>query len=69
MQTEIYRRQYKVRRAALRGKEVGIPPEVPVKPGDVAVAIYNQFVLFVPKGVEVNEALLLKSITAAEKRL
>jgi len=66
MQIEIYRHQYRVRRAALRGKEVSIPPEVPIKPGDVVIPIYNQFVLFVPRGVKVNEYLLLKSITAAE---
>lgn len=62
MQTEIYRRPYRVRKAGLRGKEVSIPAEVPIKPGDTVIALYDGFVLYLPIGAIVDEALLVRAI-------
>lgn len=62
MSIRIFRRPYQVRRASQGGKEVTIPPEVPLKVGDTVVAIYDGFVLFVPKEASVNEEELLKAI-------
>lgn len=66
MSEEIYKRPYRVRRAAARGKEITIPSEVALEPGDTVVAFYNGFVLFVPKGTQVNETLLRKAIRKVE---
>lgn len=52
----MFRRLYRVRKAALRGKEVSMPAEVPIKAGDTVI------VLYVPKGTIVNEELLIKAI-------
>lgn len=62
MMNEIYKRPYRVRRAAAYGKEVTIPSGVTVKPGDTVIAFYDDFVLYVPKGMRVDEALLKKAI-------
>jgi len=59
---EIFKRPYRVRRAALRGKEITIPSEVALKPGDTVIAFYDGFVLFVPKGTRVDEGLLREAI-------
>lgn len=59
----MFRRLYRVRKAALRGKEVSMPAEVPMKAGDTVIALYDGgFVLYVPKGTIVNEELLIKAI-------
>jgi hypothetical protein len=62
MGIKIFSRPYKVRKAALRGKEVSIPSDVPFKHGDVVIAFYSDFVLYVPQGTTVNEELLMKAI-------
>ena len=62
MKVEIYRHPYRVRKAALRGKEVSIPAEVPIKPGETVIALYDGFVLYVPKGSTVDEEMLMKAI-------
>lgn len=61
MEFIIYRRPYRVRRAAKRGKEITIPPET-FKTGDVVTAYYADFVLYVPAGVTVDEELLKRAI-------
>jgi len=60
--SEIYKRPYRVRRAAVRGKEVTIPSDVKLEPGDVVIAFYDGFILYVPKGTQVDEALLRRAI-------
>lgn len=67
MTDEIYKRPYRVRRAALRGKEVTIPSDVPLEPGDMVIAFYDGFVLYVPRGTRVDEALLRESIRKADE--
>jgi hypothetical protein len=63
---EVYKRPYRVRRAAVRGKEVTIPSDVSkLQPGDTVIAFYDGFVLYVPKGTQVDEALLRRAITEA----
>ena len=60
---EIFKRSYIVRRASLRGKEVSLPPEAPVKPGDKVIVFYDGFVLYVSRGTQVDETLLRRAIT------
>lgn len=62
MTGEIYKHPYRVRRAALRGKEVTIPSGATPEPGDMVIAFYDGFVLYVPKGTRVDEALLREAI-------
>lgn len=62
MTSEIYKHPYKVRRAALRGKEVTIPSGATPEPGDTVIAFYDGFVLYVPKGTRVDEKLLREAI-------
>lgn len=64
---EIYKRPYRVRRAAVRGKEITIPPDVTLEPGDTVIAFYDGFVLYVPKGTRVDEALLREAIKEADE--
>lgn len=62
---EIYRRPYRVRRAARRGKEVTLAPETGLCPGDEIVQLFDTlvgFVLLVPKGAVVDESLLRQTI-------
>ncbi len=61
--SEIYKRLYRVRRAAVRGKEVTVPSDVKLEPGDMLIAFYDGFVLCVPMGTQVDEALLRRAIT------
>lgn len=68
MVEEIYKRPYRVRRAALHGKEVTIPFDMTLEPGDTVVAFYDGFVLYVPKGTRVDEALLREAIRKADER-
>ena len=63
MQGEIYKRPYRVRRAAVRGKEITIPSDVKLEPGDTVVAFYDEFILYVLQGTQVDEALLRRAIT------
>ena len=65
--SEIYKRPYRVRRAAVRGKEVTIPSDVTLEPGDTVIAFYDGFVLYVPKGTHVDEALLKEAISKAHE--
>jgi len=67
MAEEIYRRPYVVRRAAARGKEITIPSDVKVEPGDVVIAFYDGFILYVRKGTVVDEALLRQAIKEGVK--
>ena len=46
----------------MRGKEVTIPSDMTLEPGDVVVAFYDGFVLYVPKGTRVDESLLRRAI-------
>jgi hypothetical protein len=39
MKTEIYKRPYRMRRTALAGKEVTVPPTVPIEPGQMVVVL------------------------------
>lgn len=59
---EIYRRPYRVRKAALRGKEITIAPEAKMQPGDEVIQWYDGFVLIVPQGAKVNEKILRRAI-------
>ena len=67
MAEEIYKRPYRVRRAAVRGKEVTIPSNVKLEPGDTVIAFYDGFILYVPKGTRVDEILLRRAITIKPK--
>jgi len=61
---EVYKRAYRIRRAAVRGKEVTIPSDMSkLQPGDMVIAFYDGFVLYVPMGTQVDEALLLRAIS------
>jgi hypothetical protein len=62
MSGEIFKRPYRIRRATIRGKEVTIPPEAQLQPGDEVSVYYDGFVLVVPRGVKVNENLLRQSM-------
>jgi len=65
--SEIYKRPYRVRRAAVRGKEITIPSDMTLEPGDMVIAFYDGFVLYVPKGTRVDEALLREAIRKANE--
>ena len=65
--SEIYKRPYRVRRAAVRGKEITIPSDMTLEPGDIVVAFYDGFVLYVPKGTHVDEALLREAIRKVDE--
>jgi len=67
MAEEIYKRPYLVRRAAARGKEVTIPSDVKIEPGDIVVAFYNGFILYVREGTVVDEVLLRQAIKEKSK--
>ena len=67
MAEEIFKRPYRVRRAALRGKEITIPSDMTLKPGDTVIAFYDGFVLYVPKGTHVDEALLREAIRKVDE--
>ena len=62
MTHEIYKRPYRIRRATLSGKEVTVPPEARLQPGDEVTVYYDGFVLVVARGVKVDEDLLRKSV-------
>lgn|GEM_PF-4859624 len=48
----------------MRGKEVTIPPDMSnLQPGDTVIAFYDGFVLYVPMGTQVDEALLRRAIS------
>jgi len=64
---EIYKKPAKIRRAAQRGKEITIPPQAGFQAGDEVTQLYDGFVLIVPKGTQVNENLLRRSIGVVEK--
>lgn len=60
---EIYKRHYRVRRAALCGKEITLPPDSSsFCVGDDVILYYDDFILIVPKGAKVDEALLSSAI-------
>lgn len=63
MVNEIFKRPYRVRRAAATGMEITVPSGTAFKPGDVVVAFYDGFVLYVAKGTQVDETLLRRAIT------
>ena len=67
MTSEIYKHPYRVRRAALSGKEVTIPSGATPEPGDTVIAFYDGFILYVPKGTRVDEILLRRAITIKPK--
>ena len=43
--------------------EITAPSGTAFKPGDVVIAFYDGFILYVPKGIQVEEALLRQAIT------
>ena len=43
--------------------EITVPSGTPFKPGDVVIAFYDGFILYVPKGTQVDEVLLRRAIT------
>ena len=59
---EIFKRPYRVRKAALRGKEITIAPDAKMQPGDEVVQWYDGFVLIVPLVAKVNEKILRRAI-------
>ena len=60
---EIYKRTYRVRKAAQRGKEITLAPETQMLPGeDVVQWVGDAFVLIAPKGTSINEDLLGQAI-------
>ena len=67
MLNEIFKRPYRVRRAAATGMEITVPSGTPFKPGDVVIAFYDGFILYVPKGTRVDEILLRRAITIKPK--
>ena len=69
MAEEIYKRPFRVRRAALRGKEITIPSDMKLEPGDTVIAFYDGFILYVPKGTKVDELLLRQAITERAEAL
>ncbi len=62
MAGEIYRRPYRVRKAARWGKEITIAAEAKMQPGDEVVEWYDGFVLIVPQGARVDEEILRRAI-------
>jgi hypothetical protein len=66
---EIFRRPYRVRKAAVRGKEITIAPEAKMQPGDEVVQWFNGFVLIVPRGTKVNEKMLRRAIELEGERV
>jgi len=47
--------------------EITVPSGTPFKPGDVVIAFYDGFILYVPKGTRVDEILLRRAITIKPK--
>lgn len=68
MSHEIYKRPFRIRRATLRGKEVTVPPEARLQPGDEVTVYYDGFILVVPRGVKVDEDLLQQSVGTGQDR-
>ncbi|MBA7689442.1 hypothetical protein ES703_97949 [subsurface metagenome] len=59
----ILRRPYIIRRAtSISGKEVTVPGDCPLEPGDKVVVLSDGFMVVVPEGSEVDEGLLKRSI-------
>ena len=58
---EIFKRPYRVRKAALRGKETTIAPEANMQPGDEVVQWFDVIVLIVPRDTRVNEEMLKRA--------
>lgn len=62
MADEIFKRPYRVRKAANWGKESTIAPEAKMQAGDEVVQWYDGFILIVPLGAKVNEEMLRRAI-------
>jgi hypothetical protein len=62
MTHQIFRRPYRVRKAARWGKEITIAPDAKLEPGDEVVQWYDGFVLIVPQGARVDEEILRRAI-------
>lgn len=67
MSMDIFKRPYKIRKATVRGKEITVPPEAELQPGDEVTVYYDGFILVVPRGVKVDEDLLRQSIGGGHK--
>lgn len=65
---EIYKKPATVRKAAQRGKEITVPPEAELQPGDEVIQFFDGFLLTVPKGTKVDENLLKKAIKPEVKK-
>lgn len=59
---EIFKRPYRVRRAAAWGKEVTLAPEAPLCPGDEVIEFFDRLVPIVSRGPVVDESLLRRAI-------
>jgi len=49
--------------------EVTVPSGTPFKPGDVVIAFYDGFVLYVAKGTQVDETLLRRAISVGTEAM
>jgi len=59
----ILRRPYIIRRAtSISGKEVTVPKDCPMEPGDRVIVLSDGFMLVIPEGAEVDEKMLRESI-------
>ena len=57
------KRPYIIRKAtSISGKEVTVPSDCQLEPGDKVIVLSDYFLLVVPDGAEVNEKLLRQSI-------
>jgi len=65
---QLFRRLYRVRRAAQTGKEITIAPEAKLEPGEQVVQWYDDFVLIVNSDTEVDEELLRRAIRVPVRR-
>ncbi len=63
MGNDIFKRPYRLRRAAAAGKEITVPNDTTFAPGYILVTFYDGFILYVPMGTQCNEALLRRAIT------
>lgn len=70
----ISRQTYRIRRATPKyGTEITLPPEIRhqqgLRRGDMVDVLYDGFVLIVPQGTVVNEAVLTKTLRLPGDRM
>ena len=59
---EILRRRYKVRAQSKKYKQVTLPPECCLQPGQIVTLVHDGWVVIVPAGTPVNEILIEQAI-------